>query len=55
MKIDAHQHFWNYNTSDFGWIDDTMKNLENESELSKIRTQVLGLMAKFPLYPEING
>ncbi len=38
-----------------GWIDDTMKNLDNESELSKIRAQVLDLMAKFPLYPEING
>lgn len=24
MIIDAHHHLWNYNTSDFGWIDDDM-------------------------------
>lgn len=25
MKIDAHQHFWLYNRTDYGWIDDLMK------------------------------
>ena len=24
MKIDAHHHFWTYNTDEFGWIDDSM-------------------------------
>jgi len=24
MKIDAHQHFWNYNLEEFGWIDNRM-------------------------------
>jgi L-fuconolactonase len=25
MKIDAHQHFWLYNRTDYGWIDDRMQ------------------------------
>jgi L-fuconolactonase len=28
MKIDAHQHFWIYNSSEYGWIDDSMKVLK---------------------------
>ena len=36
-------------------FDDTMKNLDNEAALEKIRTQVQTLTSKFPLYPEING
>ena len=24
MKIDAHQHFWNYDQETFGWISDDM-------------------------------
>lgn len=24
MKLDAHQHFWNYNTRDYGWIGEEM-------------------------------
>src|SRR5262245_56517486 len=24
MKIDAHHHFWKYDTASFGWIDDAM-------------------------------
>jgi L-fuconolactonase len=27
MRIDAHQHFWIYNTSEYGWIDESMKAL----------------------------
>jgi len=30
MKIDSHQHFWNFNTNDFGWIDETMKILQRD-------------------------
>ena len=22
MRIDAHHHFWHYNTRDYGWISD---------------------------------
>jgi L-fuconolactonase len=28
MKLDAHQHFWLYNSSDYGWIDDRMQVLK---------------------------
>lgn len=24
MRIDSHQHYWHYNTDDYGWIDDSM-------------------------------
>lgn len=30
MKIDAHQHFWKYNTEDFGWIDDSMTVIKKD-------------------------
>lgn len=30
MKIDAHQHFWIYNSADYGWIDDSMKELRRD-------------------------
>lgn len=26
-KIDAHQHFWQYNAQEYGWIDDSMRLL----------------------------
>lgn len=32
MKIDAHHHFWNYNPSEFEWIDDTMDILKRDYE-----------------------
>ena len=28
MKIDAHQHFWVYNSRDYGWMEDTMDVLK---------------------------
>jgi L-fuconolactonase len=27
MRIDAHQHFWRYNSDEFDWIDDSMAAL----------------------------
>ncbi|WP_341227210.1 amidohydrolase family protein [uncultured Arcticibacterium sp.] len=27
MRIDAHQHFWNYNDKDYAWIDDSMSKI----------------------------
>lgn len=43
MKIDAHHHFWQYNTDEFGWIDDSMQRIRQdflpsdlEQELSKV-------------------
>jgi len=30
MRIDAHQHFWKYNASDYSWISDQMKILKKD-------------------------
>lgn len=30
MKIDAHQHFWYYNPTEFAWIGDNMQSLKND-------------------------
>jgi L-fuconolactonase len=30
MKIDSHQHFWRYNTTDFGWISDAMTRIRRD-------------------------
>lgn len=30
MKIDAHQHFWIYNSAEYGWIDESMKVLKRD-------------------------
>ena len=30
MRIDAHQHFWRYNTREYDWIDDSMSALRRD-------------------------
>lgn len=30
MRIDAHQHFWRYSASEYGWIDDSMSALRRD-------------------------
>lgn len=30
MHIDTHQHFWRYNSDEFGWIDDSMSSLRRD-------------------------
>ena len=30
MRIDAHQHFWRYDASEYGWIDDSMAVLRRD-------------------------
>ncbi len=30
MKIDAHQHFWNYNEKEFDWINEEMKVIKKD-------------------------
>jgi L-fuconolactonase len=30
MRIDSHQHFWRYNASEYGWIDDSMSCLRHD-------------------------
>jgi L-fuconolactonase len=30
MRIDAHQHFWIYNNTEYGWIDDSMQVIRKD-------------------------
>lgn len=30
MKIDSHQHFWRFNTRDYGWMGDNMSNIKRD-------------------------
>jgi len=30
MRIDAHQHFWNYDPDEYGWIDDSIAGLRRD-------------------------
>src|SRR5262249_28187977 len=30
MRVDAHQHFWRYDASEYGWIDDSMRGLRRD-------------------------
>jgi L-fuconolactonase len=30
MKIDSHQHFWKYNSTEYAWIDETMSVLKRD-------------------------
>jgi L-fuconolactonase len=30
MKIDAHQHFWKYDSANYGWIDDSMSKIQKD-------------------------
>ena len=30
MKIDSHQHFWHFNTQDYGWMGDTMSVVKRD-------------------------
>lgn len=38
MRIDAHQHFWNYNTKDFDWIDDSMQVIRKDFTPPMLKT-----------------
>jgi L-fuconolactonase len=40
MKIDAHQHFWRYNQTDFGWIGDNMQVLKNDFLPDHLRSKL---------------
>jgi len=37
------------------WIDEAIKNHQDEKKLADIRGQVLELTKKFPLYPTLNN
>jgi len=42
MKIDAHQHFWIYNSSEYGWIDDRMKVLKRNYLPGDLKSELAG-------------
>lgn len=40
MKIDSHQHFWNYEPVEYGWIGDDMANIRRDFEPSDLRAEL---------------
>jgi L-fuconolactonase len=40
MKIDSHQHFWNYNSSEYGWISDDMEILRKDYLPDQLETEL---------------
>jgi L-fuconolactonase len=40
MKIDSHQHFWNYNSAEYGWIDDSMSVLNRDFLPEHLQTEI---------------
>jgi len=40
MNIDAHQHFWIYNSSEYRWIDDRMKVLKRDYLPGDLRSEL---------------
>ena len=40
MKIDAHHHFWHYNTQDYGWISDEMAVLRRDFLPSDLKPEL---------------
>jgi L-fuconolactonase len=41
MHIDAHQHFWIYNTADYAWIDDSMVALRRNFLPEDLRSELV--------------
>ncbi len=41
MKIDAHQHFWVYNSRDYGWMEDTMDVLKRNYLPEDLRSELI--------------
>ncbi len=40
MRIDAHQHFWKYNSEEYSWIDDSMSILRRDFLPSDLRPEL---------------
>jgi L-fuconolactonase len=40
LKIDAHQHFWRYSASEYGWIDDAMDALRRDFLPAELRREM---------------
>ena len=40
MKIDAHQHFWKYSATEYGWIDDQMSIIRRDFLPSALEREI---------------
>ena len=40
MRIDAHQHFWRYDATEYGWIDDAMASLRRDCLPEDLRREM---------------
>ncbi|HLX69380.1 MAG TPA: amidohydrolase family protein [Verrucomicrobiae bacterium] len=40
MKIDSHHHFWKYNPTEYGWIDDSMRVIRRDFFPEDLRTEI---------------
>ena len=40
MRVDAHQHFWRYDATEYGWIDDSMSALRRDFLPSDARREL---------------
>lgn len=40
MKIDSHQHFWRYNPTEFGWINDRMQVIRRDFIPADLRPEL---------------
>ena len=40
MKIDAHQHFWQFNQQDYGWMGPEMKLLQADYLPQDLRSEI---------------
>jgi len=40
MKIDSHQHFWNYNPNEYGWISNDMEILRKDYLPDQLKTEL---------------
>ena len=41
IKIDSHHHFWKYNPTEYGWIDDSMEILRRDYLPSDLQTELV--------------
>jgi L-fuconolactonase len=42
MRIDSHHHFWNYNSTEHGWIGDSMKVLRRDFLPEHLQVELAG-------------
>jgi len=42
IRIDTHQHFWRYNAAEYGWLDDSMRDLRRDFLPDDLRAELSG-------------